>query len=113
MISVSSIFSATQSNYSMLARPLTIYDCQKILTDISFTLFSLKNNSNHKGRIISLTQNNLFSRFKENFPPPFSNAESFSLVKLFFNALSLDFQEVVKIGEYILSDLSNLTTSLF
>ena len=36
---------------------------------------------------------------------------SFSLVILFFNALPLDLQETVGIGDYVLPDLSRLSSS--
>ena len=37
---------------------------------------------------------------------------SFSLVTLFFKALPTELQEALKLGSYILPDISKLTTSL-
>ena len=66
------------------------YDSQKMLADIFLALTSLKMISNHKGKVIVLTPDNLYSRYIEFFPLLTSNAMtwSFSLVTLFFHAVS-------------------------
>jgi len=65
------------------------FDSNKMLADISLALSSLKMVSNHQGRTISLTPDDLFSHFAEFLPLLSPNAMtwSFSLVTLFFNAL--------------------------
>ena len=44
------------------------YDSQKMLTDIALALTSLKIISNHKGKVIVLTPDDLYSRYIELLP---------------------------------------------
>ena len=64
---------------------------QKILADISLALFSLTIISNHRGRTIYLTPDDLFFRYT-NFPLLSPNAKTWSinLVTLLFNTLPLE-----------------------
>ena len=67
-----------------------------------------------RNKKISLTPDDLFSRFTEYFPLLSVNAMtwSFFLVNLFFHAMPSELQEVVKLGGYVFPDTSTLTTSL-
>ena len=69
--------------------------------------------STRRGRHISLTPDDLYSRFIELLPLLSPNAMTwyFPLVILFFNALSSELQEAVQLGGYSLPDLSTLLTS--
>ena len=85
----------------------------EILTDISLALTPLKAISNHKGKVVVLTQDDLYSCYIEFLPLLAPNAMtwSFSLVTLFFHALPSELQEAVQSGEYVLPDLSTLLNS--
>ena len=65
------------------------YDWQKILVDISLALSKLKMTYISRNKIISLTPDDLFSRFTEYLPLLSPNAMtwSFCLVTLFFHAM--------------------------
>ena len=69
--------------------------------------------STHKGKIVVLTPDELYSRYIEFLPLLAPNAMtwSFSLVTLFFHALPSELQEAVQSGGYVLLDLSTLLTS--
>ena len=69
---------------------------------------------NHRGRTILLTSDDLFSRYIEflTLLPPNTLTWSFILVPLFFHPLPLELQEAVRLGGYILPDLSRLSTYL-
>ena len=84
-----------------------------MLADISLALSSLKMISTHKGKIVVLTPDDLYSRYIEFLPLLTSNAMtwSFSLVTLFFHALPSELQVAVQSGVYGLPDLSTLLTS--
>ena len=85
----------------------------EILTNISLALTPLKAISNHKGKVVVLTQDDLYSCYIEFLPLLTPNAMtwSFSLVTLFFHALPSELQEAVHLGGYVLPDLSTLLTS--
>ena len=76
------------------------YDSQKMLTDISLVLTSLKIISNHKGKVIVLTPDDLYSRYIEFLPLLVPNTMTWSLflVTLFFHALPSELQEAVQSG---------------
>ena len=69
---------------------------------------------NHRGRKISLTPYDLFSRYNDFLPLllPHALTLSFCLITLFSHDLPLDLKEAVRLGGYILPDLSRLSTSL-
>ena len=84
-----------------------------MLADISLASTSLKMISNHKGKVIVLTPDDLYSRYIELLPLLAPNAMtwSFPLVTLFFHALPSELQETMQSGGYVLPDLSTLLTS--
>ena len=79
---------------------------------ISLALFNLKMTNIFRDRTMSLTLDDLFSRYTEFLHLLSPNALTwlFILVTLFFHSLPLDLQEVVRFGGYILSHLSQLYT---
>ena len=85
-----------------------------MLADISLALSKLKMTYILRNKKISLTPDDLFSRFTEYLPLLSPNAMtwSFFLVILFFHAMSSELQEAVQLGGYIFPDISTLTTSL-
>ena len=85
-----------------------------MLANISLALSSLKKVSQLRRRIISLTSDDLFSRFVEFIPllSPSVLAWYFSLVTLFFHALPLELKDAVQLRGYILPDLSTLINPL-
>ena len=85
-----------------------------MLANIYLALSNLKMVHNHRRRAISLIPNVLFSRYTKFLSLLSSNALtlSFILVTTFFYTLPLELQEVVRLGSYILSDLSRSSTSL-
>ena len=80
-----------------------------MLADMSLALSNLKNIYNYRGRTISLTPDDLFSSYTKfiSLLPLIALTWSFSLVILIFHTFSLKFQDVVQLGGYILSNLSN------
>ena len=64
--------------------------------------------------ILSLTPDDLLSRFSEFLPliSPNATTWSFSLVTLFFNALHHELQETIELGGYLFPNMSTLATSL-
>ena len=74
-----------------------------MLADISLALSSLKMISTHKGKLVVLTPDDLYSRYIEFLPLLAPNAMtwSFSLVTLFFHALPSELQEAVQSGGYV------------
>ena len=83
------------------------YDSDKILADIFLALSSLMMISHHTEGSISLTPDDLFSRFAEFIPllSPNATTWSFPLVTLFFNALPHELQEAVELGGHLLPNL--------
>ena len=69
---------------------------------------------NHRGRKILLSPDNLLSRYTKFLPLllPHALTLSFCLITLFSHDLPLDLKEAVRLGSYILPDLSRLSTSL-
>ena len=67
-----------------------------------------------RNKQISLTPDDLFSRFTEYLPLLSPNAMtwSFFLVTLFFHAMPSELQEAVQLGGYVFPDISTLTTLL-
>ena len=67
-----------------------------------------------RNKKISLTPDDLFSRFTEYLPLLSPNAMtwSFCLVTLFFHAIPSELQEAVQLGGYVFPNISTLTTSL-
>ena len=90
------------------------YDSQKMLADISLALSKLKMTYILHNKKISLTLDNLFSRFTEYLPLLSPNAMtwSFCLMILYFHTMPSELQEAVQLGEYVSPDISTLTTSL-
>ena len=84
-----------------------------MLAGISLALSSLNMISTHKGKLVVLTLDDIYSRYIEFLPLLTPNAMtwSFSLVTLFFHALPSELQEAVHLGGYVLPDLSTLLTS--
>ena len=92
----------------------TSYNLKKMLTDISLALYNLKMVYNHRGRTISLTPDDFFSRHTDFSPLLSSNALtwSFSLVILFVYALPLELQVAVT-AEAIFYPIFHVDLQLF
>ena len=73
------------------------YSSQKMLADISLDLSSLKMISNHTGKVVVLTPDEIYSRYIEFLLLLAPNAMTWSssLVALCFHALPSDLQEAV------------------
>ena len=84
-----------------------------MLVDLSLALSKLKMTYISRNKIISLTPDDLFSRFTEYLPLLSPNAMtwSFCLVTLFLHAMPSELQEEVQLGGYVFPDISTLTTS--
>ena len=85
------------------------YDTHHLMHDIYLALSGLKLNFVHNKRMVSLAPDTLYQRFIEFSPLLPSNVTSwyFSLVTLFYNALSVELQEAIRLDGYTLSN--NLT----
>ena len=72
------------------------YDMHRMLHDIYLALSGLKCVSKVNGNTIYLIPNTLYQHFIELTPllPPNTTSWSFSLVSLFYNALSVELQEI-------------------
>ena len=83
-----------------------------MLHDIYLALSDLKLVSKVNGETISLTPDTLYQRFIELLPllPFNATSWSFSLVTLFYNALNVELQEIIRLDGYVLPNNSNLTT---
>ena len=83
-----------------------------MMHDIYLALSSLKLESRVNGKTITFTPDSLYQRFIEFTPLLSPNATSwlFSLVTLFYNALSVEFQESIRLDGYILPNNSTLST---
>ena len=90
----------------------TVYDSHRMMHDIYLSLSSLKLESRANGKTTYLTPDFLFQRFIEFTPllSPNATSWSFSLVTIFYNALGVELQESIKLGGYILPNISNLPT---
>jgi len=90
----------------------TVYDSHRMMHDIYLSLSSLKLESKSNGKTTYLTPDSLFQRFIEFTPLLSPNATtcSFSLVTLFYNALSIALQESIILDGYILPNNSTLPT---
>ena len=83
-----------------------------MMHDIYLALSSLKLESRVNGKTITFTPDSLYQRFIEFTPLLSPNATSwlFSLVTLFYNALSVELQESIRLDGYILPNNSTLST---
>jgi len=90
----------------------TVYDTHRMMHNIYLALSSLKLESRVNGKTITLTPDSLYQRFIEFTPLLYPNATSwlFSLVTLFYNALSVELQESIRLDGYILPKNSTLST---
>ena len=88
------------------------YNTQRMMHDIYLALYGLKLNFVHNKRIISLTPDTLYQRFIElsSLIPPNTTSWSSSLVTLFYNALSVELQEAIRLDGYTLPNNSTLAT---
>ena len=85
------------------------YDTHRMLHDIYLALSDLKLGSKVNGKTISLTPDTLYQCFIELSPLLLPNATSwsFNIVTLFYNALTVELQETIRLDGYILPDNSN------
>ena len=90
----------------------TVYDSHRMMHDIYLSLSSLKLESKSNGKTTYLTPDSLFQRFIEFTSLLSLNATSwsFSLVTIFYNALSIKLQESIRFDGYILPNNSTLST---
>ena len=89
-----------------------VYDSQKMLVEISLALSKLKMVYTVRSKKIYLTPDDLFSNFTSFLTFLLPNAMTLSfLFYIIFQALPAKLQEVVQLGGYIFSDISQLTTS--
>ena len=88
------------------------YDTHRMMHDIYLALSGLKLNFVRNKKIVSITPDTLYQRFIEFSPllPPNATAWSFSLVTVFYNALSIELQEAIRIDGYTLPNNSTLST---
>ena len=90
----------------------TVYNSHRMMHNIYLSLSSLKLESRANGNTTYLTPDSLFQRFIEFTSLLFLNATSwsFSLVTLFYNALSIELQEFIRLDGYLLPNNSTLPT---
>ena len=83
-----------------------------MMHDIYFALSGLKLVYKSQGKLVTLTPDTLYQQFIEFLPLLNPNAITwyFSLVTLFYNALSVELQDSIRLAGYILPDNSNLST---
>ena len=83
-----------------------------MMHDIYFTLSEFKLLYKFHGKLVTLTADILYQQFIEFSPllPPNAITWSFSLVTLFYNALSVELQEAIRLAEYILPNNTTLST---
>ena len=76
------------------------YDTHRMMHNIYLTLFELKLVYKSHGKLITLTPDTLYQQFIEFSPllPPNATTSSFSLVTLFYNALSVELQETIRLS---------------
>ena len=83
-----------------------------MMHDIYLALSGLKLNFVHEKKAVSITPDMLYQRFIEfsSLLPPTATAWFFSLVTLFYNALSVELQEAIRIDSYTLPNNSTPST---
>ena len=83
-----------------------------MMHDIYLALSTLKLVYKSQCKLVILTPDTLYQQFIELSPLLLPNATAwyFGLVNLFYNALSVELQESIRLAGYILPDNSNLTT---
>ena len=88
------------------------YDTHRMMHNIYLALSELKLLYKSQGKLVTLTPDTLYQQFIEFSPllPPNATTWSFSLVTLFYNSLSVELQESIRLAGYILLDNSNLST---
>ena len=83
-----------------------------MMHDIYLALSELKLVYRSHGKLVALTPKTLYQQFIEFSPllPPNTTAWSFSLVTLFYNALSVELQEAIRLAGYTLPNNTTLST---